>query len=122
MGQNTGGGGRVSTARNPRGRRNRATTPDLVRNAQGQAVSGSLTQANNQLRLRRANWLEASRNPERQRRLGRTGIGNGRTMAQDARDRLAGYRAGFTTGRLANTGSVAFRTGERAALADLRTF
>lgn len=125
MGDHTGGGGRVSTARNPRGRRNRTgpeTQTGFVRNGAGRAVSGSAAIANRQLALRHADWLNDARNPGRQSVLATQSAGNGRNRAQDARDRVAGYRAGFTSGRLANSGSVAFRTGERAALTDLRTF
>lgn len=111
----------IPTATTARGTRGVA----IVRNRAGVAQRGSLTDANNELRLRRADWLnEANLAARRQANPNtpRNVANSGRVQPRDAQDRVAGYRAAFTTGRMARSGSVAFRTGERAAMADLRNY
>ena len=119
MGDGPGGAGRVGARTGANLARTqpparRATSDQLRRNAQGQVVGGSPALAQRQLALRHADWLNDARNPARQHALNPEG-------ARAARDRVAGYRAAYTSGTRSNAAeSVPFRVGERAAIADLR--
>lgn len=92
----------------------------VVRNRAGVAQRGSLADANNELRLRYADRLSTSRASAT--RTIRGVAPSTRAQRQEASQWVSGYRAAFTTGRMANSASVAFRQGERQARTDLANY